>query len=71
MEEWLHGLEPSTRFHNDGASELPARLLSEEEASMDPCRGYWEEWLELDSDRAYNLGSYTKRLTGLVWVCLE
>ena len=58
MEERLHWLDPSTRFHTDGAGELPAWLLSEEEASMDPCCGYWKEWLELYSNRSYDLGSY-------------
>ncbi len=65
MEEWLHRLDLSTGLQGDRACQLPTWLLSLEDASMDLCRRYREEWLELYSNRANNLGGYAQGLTRL------
>ena len=71
MEKWLHWLDPSTGLRSDRACEFPVWLLSLKDASMDSCRGYREEWLELYSNGANNLCSYAQGLTGFRGVCLE
>jgi len=59
MEQRFHSLDLGSWFRGNLAGEFPVWLFSEEEASLDSGCGYWEEWLDLDCDGAYNLGGYS------------
>jgi hypothetical protein len=59
VEQRFHRLDPGSWFRGNLAREFPIWLLTEEEAFLDSGCGYWEEWLDLDCDGAYNLGGYS------------
>jgi len=59
VEQGFHRLDLGSLFRGNLAGEFPVWFPTEEEASLDSRGGYWEEWLELYRDRAYNLGGYS------------
>ena len=59
MEQRFHCLDLGSLFRGNLAGEFPVWFLTDEEALVDSGCGYWEEWLDLDCDGAYNLGGYS------------